>query len=80
MSIIRSVNPSGFLAVSPSGNLIAIPSRLTDAEVAAGAKPDIKPGFRFATAEDVAAVEKIEAERAAKEGKLAPKAGPLKGA
>lgn len=79
-TIIRSSNPAGFLAVNPAGHLVAVPSRLTDKEVEAGAKPDLKPGFRWATGEDVAAVEKIEAERAAKEAKLAAKYGPLKGA
>lgn len=80
MSIIRSTNPAGFLAVNPAGHLVAIPSRLTDAEVEAGAKPDLKAGFRWATADDVALVEKIEADRAAKEAKSAKSPGPLAGA
>lgn len=79
-SIIRSVNPSGFLAVNPAGHLVAIPSRLSDEEVAAGARPDLKAGFRWASAEDIALVEKVEADRAAKEAKSAKPAGPLGGA
>lgn len=79
-TIIRSSNPAGFLAVNPAGHLVAVPSRLSDEDVKAGATPDLKPGFRWATADDVAAVEKIEADRAAKEAKLAAKSGPLKGA
>ncbi len=79
-NIIRSANPSGFLAVNPAGHLVTIPSRLSDKEVEAGAKPVLKAGFRWATAEDVSLVEKVEADRAAKESKLAAKSGPLKGA
>lgn len=84
MKPIRTINSAGnpsdaFHAVNPSGHLVGIPSRLSDAEIAAGKLPDLKPGFRWATEEDVAAVVKIEAERAVKESKLAAKSGPLKG-
>lgn len=80
-NIIRSSNPTGFLAVGPSGNLVAIPSRLSDEEVKDGAKPSLKAGFRWATADDVAAATAAEAKRATAEAKLAaPTGGPLKGA
>lgn len=60
-NVIRSkTNPGGLLAITPGGNLIAIASRLTDDEIAAGAAPPIKPGFRWATAEDLAPA-KVEA-------------------
>lgn len=85
MKPIRTTNSAGalsgsFYAVNPSGHLVGIPSRLSDADIDAGRAPDLKPGFRWATAEDVAAVEKIESERAAREAKTAAKSGPLKGA
>jgi hypothetical protein len=37
----------------------------------------LKPGFRWATADDIAIAEKAESERAAKESKGAKPAGPL---
>lgn len=85
MKPIRTINsagdPSGaFYAVNPGGHLVGIPSRLTDDDIDAGKVPDLKPGFRWASAEDIATVEKIEADRAAKEAKTAGKSGPLKGA
>lgn len=85
MKPIRTTNSAGalsgsFYAVNPSGHLVGIPSRLSDEEIDAGKAPDLKPGFRWATEEDIAAVVKIEADRAAKEAKLAAKSGPLKGA
>lgn len=80
-NLIRSSNPTGFLVVGPSGNLVTVPSRLSDEEIKAGAKPSLKPGFRWATADDLAASTAAEAKRAAAEAKLAaPTGGPLKGA
>lgn len=83
---IRAINIAGgksaaFYAVNPSGNLIAIPSALTDEQVKAGARPDLKAGFRFATAADLETCRKAESDRAADESAKAAKAakagGPL---
>lgn len=39
-NIIRSANPSGFLAVSPAGHLVAVPSRAArEAKTAAKSGP-----------------------------------------
>lgn len=66
---IKSVNPSGFLAVNPAGHLVTLRTE------------DLKDGFRWATDDDIAAVEKAEAERAAKEARAAKATGgPLAGA
>lgn len=77
-NIIRN-DRGGVYAVNASGHLITIACRLSDEEIAAGKLPDLKAGMRFATTEDVALVEKIEAERAAKEAKAAKPSAPLAG-
>lgn len=67
---IRSVNSAGnpsaaFYAVAPSGNIVSVPSALTDDQIKAGARPDLKAGFRFATAADLDACRKAEEARKA---------------
>mgnify|MGYP000732938624 CR=1 FL=1 len=56
----------GFYAVTAAGHIISAKA--------------IKPGMRWATADDLAAATAAEAKRAAAEAKLAaPTGGPLKG-
>lgn len=77
-NIIRN-DRGGVYAVNASGHLVTIACRLSDKEIDDGKLPDLKAGMRFATDEDVALVEKIEAERAAKEAKAAKSSAPLAG-
>lgn len=71
MDPIKSVAPDGdfdggFYAVTGAGHLVSAAT--------------LKPGMRWATQEEIDLVRKLEADRAAKEAKLAAKSGPLKGA